>query len=66
VISTLTLVELPGTEKLAEDRTELYVTEGTLANRSITQMSELVRATSARLPAFTLHTPAPQPNARLT
>ena len=48
VISTLTLVELPGTEKLSEDRTELVVTEGTLANRSITQMGELVRALARR------------------
>ena len=48
MISTLTLVELPGTEKLSEDRTELYVTEGTLANRSITQMGELVRALARR------------------
>ena len=51
VVSSLTLVELPGTEKLgqtAEDRTLLHVTEGSLANRSVTQFAELVRSLARR------------------
>ena len=38
----MTLVELPGTERLSVDRSRLHVSEEAFVHRSITHFSELV------------------------
>ena len=46
--SALTIVELPGTERLAEPRDQLHVSESPFLHRSLLQFSDLVHALASR------------------
>lgn len=48
VVSQITIVELPGTERLAVDRSMLHVSEDPLVHRSITQFAQMVDELASR------------------
>ena len=57
LISSLTLIGLGGTERLAKDRAKMHLTEGAARHRTVTQFADLVEALSKRSTAAPESTP---------